>query len=144
MCSRVLPGSLWLLALLPAGALADEDGGAMNAAAYLTQLIGGLMIVIVAIVVLAWVLRRTQGSVGHGRQMIDVQSVRSVGARERLMLVRVGDEQVLIGVAPSGIRTLHTMETPVEVPAGGEGPDFSGVLKRAVRSRRASGGGQES
>lgn len=144
MFTRVLPGSLWLLALLPGAALADEEGGAMNAAAYLTQLIGGLMIVIVAIVVLAWVLRRTQGSVGHGRQMIDVQSVRSVGARERLMLVRVGDEQVLIGVAPSGIRTLHTLQTPVEVPAGSEGPDFSGVLKRAVGSRRATGGGQES
>lgn len=144
MSVRGLTGGLWLLALLPAGALAEDDSGAMSAAAYLSQLIGGLLIVIVAIVVLAWVLRRTQGSVGHGRQLIDVQSVRSVGARERLMLVRVGDEQVLIAVAPSGIRTLHTMEKPVEVPAAGEGPDFSGVLKRAVGSRRASGGGSES
>ena len=133
-CGWLVPA---FLAAWPARLLADGGEG-MGAAGYLAQLIGGLLIVIVAIVVLGWVLRRTQGGGGRGSQLIDVISVRSIGARERLMLVQVGEEQILVGVAPSGIRTLHTLENPVVAEAG-EAVDFSGVLRRAVRGRAAGG-----
>ncbi|WP_038054593.1 flagellar biosynthetic protein FliO [Thioalkalivibrio sp. ALJ1] len=122
-------GSLW-----PLNALADSGSG--GAAGYLAQLIGGLVLVIGAIVVLGWVLRRTQGGLNRGSQAIEIVAARSVGTRERLVLVQVGNEQVLVGVAPSGIRTLHTMNEPVTA-AVGETPDFSSALKRAV-SRRST------
>ncbi|WP_026340661.1 flagellar biosynthetic protein FliO [Thioalkalivibrio sp. ALJT] len=117
-------GPLWPLA-------AQAEGSGVGAAGYLAQLIGGLVLVIGAIVILGWVLRRTQGGLNRGSQVIEIVAARSVGTRERLVLVQVGDEQVLVGVAPSGLRTLHTMNTPVQAPAGGEA-DFSGALKRAV------------
>ncbi|WP_024327419.1 flagellar biosynthetic protein FliO [Thioalkalivibrio sp. AKL19] len=126
-------GSLWPLT-------AFAEGGSSGAAGYLAQLIGGLVLVIGAIVVLGWVLRRTQGGLNRGSQVIEIVAARSVGARERLVLVQVGDEQVLVGVAPSGMRALHTLREPVTAPAG-EAPDFSGVLKRAV-SRRAPAAGE--
>ncbi|MFO7955081.1 flagellar biosynthetic protein FliO [Thioalkalivibrio sp.] len=124
-------GSLW-----PLTALAEGDNS--GAAGYLAQLIGGLVLVIGAIVVLGWVLRRTQGGLNRGSQVIEIVAARSVGARERLVLVQVGDEQVLVGVAPSGMRTLHTMREPATAPAG-ETPDFSSALKRAVTRRGVSG-----
>ncbi|WP_018866254.1 MULTISPECIES: flagellar biosynthetic protein FliO [unclassified Thioalkalivibrio] len=126
-------GSLW-----PLTALAEGGGG--GAAGYLAQLIGGLVLVIGAIVVLGWVLRRTQGGLNRGSQVIEIVAARSVGARERLVLVQVGDEQVLVGVGPAGMRTLHTMNEPVLAPAG-ETPDFSSALKRAV-TRRAPATGE--
>ncbi|WP_018872509.1 flagellar biosynthetic protein FliO [Thioalkalivibrio sp. ALJ16] len=120
-------GPLWPLA-------AQAEGGGIGAAGYLAQLIGGLVLVIGAIVILGWVLRRTQGGLNRGSQVIEIVAARSVGTRERLVLVQVGDEQVLVGVAPSGMRTLHTMNSPVTAPEGG-GADFSGALKRAVSRR---------
>ncbi|WP_026278637.1 MULTISPECIES: flagellar biosynthetic protein FliO [unclassified Thioalkalivibrio] len=127
-------GGLW-----PALALAEESGGGISAAAHLTQMIGGLVIVIIAIVVLGWILRRTQGGLSRGSQAIELVAVRSVGTRERLMLVQVGEEQVLIGVAPSGMRTLHTMREPVAVEEASTA-DFSSALRRAVSGRRETGG----
>ena len=124
-------GSLW-----PLTAFAENGSG--GAAGYLAQLIGGLVLVIGAIVVLGWVLRRTQGGLNRGSQVIEIVAARSVGARERLVLVQVGDEQVLVGVGPGGMRTLHTMNEPVRAPAG-ETPDFSSALKRAVTRRGAAG-----
>lgn len=126
-------GGLW-----PALALAEEAGGGISAAAHLTQMIGGLVIVIIAIVLLGWILRRTQGGLSRGSQTIELVAVRSVGTRERLMLVQVGDEQVLIGVAPSGMRTLHTLREPVSVEEGTTA-DFSSALRRAVSGRRETG-----
>ncbi|WP_018864362.1 MULTISPECIES: flagellar biosynthetic protein FliO [Thioalkalivibrio] len=127
-------GGLW-----PAIALAEEASGGISAAAHLTQMIGGLVIVIVAIVLLGWILRRTQGGLSRGSQAIELVAVRSVGTRERLMLVQVGGEQVLIGVAPSGMRTLHTLREPVNVEETAT-PDFSSALRRAVSGRREAGG----
>ncbi|WP_026304831.1 MULTISPECIES: flagellar biosynthetic protein FliO [unclassified Thioalkalivibrio] len=127
-------GTLWPLTAL-------AEGGSGGAAAYLTQLIGGLVLVIGAIVVLGWILRRTQGGLNRGSQVIEIVAARSVGTRERLVLVQVGDEQVLVGVAPSGMRTLHTMRESVVAPVG-ETPDFSSALKRAV-TRRAPPGSSE-
>lgn len=127
-------GGLW-----PAIGLAEEANGGISAAAHLTQMIGGLVIVIIAIVVLGWILRRTQGGLSRGSQTIELVAVRSVGTRERLMLVQVGDEQVLIGVAPSGMRTLHTLREPVSVEEATT-PDFSSALRRAVSGRREAGG----
>ncbi len=133
---RVSAGLIIIGGLCPVTALAEAGNG--GAAAYLAQLIGGLVLVIGAIVVLGWVLRRTQGGLNRGSQAIDIVAARSVGARERLMLVQVGDEQVLIGVAPSGMRTLHTLKRPVAAVEG-SAPDFSGALKRAVAGRDRTG-----
>ncbi|WP_017926403.1 flagellar biosynthetic protein FliO [Thioalkalivibrio sp. HL-Eb18] len=127
-------GGLW-----PAIGFAEEANGGISAAAHLTQMIGGLVIVIIAIVVLGWILRRTQGGLSRGSQTIELVAVRSVGTRERLMLVQVGEEQVLIGVAPSGMRTLHTLREPVSVEETTTA-DFSSALRRAVSGRREAGG----
>lgn len=124
-------GFLW-----PMTALAEEGGA--DAAAYLAQLIGGLALVVGAIVILGWVLRRTQGGLNRGSQAIEIVAARSVGTRERLMLIQVGNEQVLVGVAPSGMRTLHTLAQPLAAEEV-ENVDFSSALKRAVTRRGDSG-----
>lgn len=44
---------------------------------------------------------------------IKVVSVMALGARERLALVEVGGQQILLGITPSAIRTLHVFDEPV-------------------------------
>lgn len=45
--------------------------------------------------------------------VIKVRSVVSVGNRERVALIEVGDQQLLVGVCPAQINTLHVFAEPV-------------------------------
>jgi flagellar protein FliO/FliZ len=109
------------------------------AAGYLSQLVGGLVLVILAIVVLAWFLRRLPGVAIPGREVIQILAVRSIGARERLMLVQVGEEQLLIGVSATGMRHLHTLKKAVEVPPHEPWPsDFASLFNRVKSSGTGS------
>ncbi|MCF5179307.1 flagellar assembly protein FliO, partial [Pseudomonas sp. PA-6-1D] len=39
---------------------------------------------------------------------------RALGPRDRLVLVQVGEEQILLGITPGRITPLHVLKTPVE------------------------------
>jgi flagellar protein FliO/FliZ len=115
-----------LLLALPLSALGAEPVAQAAAAApvvgsgvggQLTQLVLGLLLVVGLIFVLAWLMRRVQG-VGPGNgQVIELIGSRALGARDRLVLVQVGEEQILLGITPGRITPLHVLKTPVSVDA---------------------------
>jgi flagellar protein FliO/FliZ len=127
--------SVWALAL-PCSVLAAEP--VANAAAapvvssgvagQLTQLVFGLLLVLGLIFFLAWLLRRVQqaGPAGKG-QVIELIGSRALGPRDRLMLVQVGNEQILLGLSPGTITALHVLKEPVQVPSTTEKntPEFA-------------------
>ncbi|MBV6823698.1 flagellar biosynthetic protein FliO [Pseudomonas sp. PD9R] len=127
---KKVPGSLLGLALaLPFSVLAAEPvaaaAGAVAAPAVssgvggqLTQLVFGLLLVLGLIFFLAWLLRRVQqaGPAGKG-QVIELIGSRALGPRDRLMLVQVGSEQILLGLSPGSITALHVLKEPVQVPS---------------------------
>ncbi|MHC6226628.1 flagellar biosynthetic protein FliO [Pseudomonas sp. X10] len=84
----------------------------------LAQLVFGLLLVIGLIFLLAWLLRRVQGVSPRGGQVIEILGSRAIGSRDRLLLVQVGKEQILLGHTPGSIQALHVLAEPVEVPAG--------------------------
>ncbi|POF41867.1 flagellar biosynthetic protein FliO [Pseudomonas laurylsulfativorans] len=86
-------------------------------AGQLTQLVFGLLLVLGLIFLLAWLLRRVQqaGPAGKG-QVIEIVGSRALGPRDRLMLVQVGNEQILLGLSPGSITALHVLKEPVQVP----------------------------
>lgn len=99
-----------LMLALPLSALAAEPVAQATAAAapvvnsgmggQLTQLVLGLLLVVGLIFVLAWLMRRVQ-SVGPGNgQVIEMIGSRALGPRDRLVLVQVGEEQILLGITP--------------------------------------------
>lgn len=94
----------------------------------LTQLVFGLLLVLGLIFFLAWLLRRVQqaGPAGKG-QVIELIGSRALGPRDRLMLVQVGNEQILLGLSPGTITALHVLKEPVQVPSGTEKatPEFA-------------------
>jgi flagellar protein FliO/FliZ len=97
-------------------------------AGQLTQLVFGLLLVLGLIFFLAWLLRRVQqaGPAGKG-QVIELIGSRALGPRDRLMLVQVGSEQILLGLSPGSITALHVLKEPVPVPSTTEKttPEFA-------------------
>ena len=128
----------WLIGLLalPLTALADGSAKAPAAVApgygggvlgQVGQMALGLILVLGLIFVLAWVVRRMQAINPRGGQVIELVGSRALGPRDRLVLVQVGSEQILLGLTPGRITPLHVMQKPVDVPAKAEpvAPEFA-------------------
>ncbi|SFR59186.1 flagellar biosynthetic protein FliO [Thiomicrospira sp. ALE5] len=85
-----------------------------NPADYLGKIMLALVFVLLAIFALAWSLKRF----GQFGQLSDSQlrlvGQVSIGQREKLVIVEVGQEQLLLGVTPSQITMLHQLPAPVE------------------------------
>ncbi|HWH89157.1 MAG TPA: flagellar biosynthetic protein FliO [Pseudomonas sp.] len=138
---------LWTLLALPLSVLAAEPSATAAApaatapmvnsgvAGQLTQLVFGLLLVLGLIFFLAWLLRRVQqaGPAGKG-QVIELIGSRALGPRDRLMLVQVGNEQILLGLSPGTITALHVLKEPVEVPSASEKatPEFAQQLLKIL------------
>ncbi|WLG63933.1 flagellar biosynthetic protein FliO [Pseudomonas sp. FP1762] len=138
---------LWVLLAWPLSVLAAEPGATTAApaatapmansgvAGQLTQLVFGLLLVLGLIFFLAWLLRRVQqaGPAGKG-QVIELIGSRALGPRDRLMLVQVGNEQILLGLSPGTITALHVLKEPVEVPTASEKatPEFAQHLLKIL------------
>ena len=84
----------------------------------LLQLLLGLLLVIGLIFLLAWLMRRVQQVGPRGGQVIRVLASQALGPRDRLVLVQVGNEQILLGLSPGRIAPLHVMSEPVHLPDG--------------------------
>ncbi|MBA4287610.1 MAG: flagellar biosynthetic protein FliO [Pseudomonas sp.] len=80
------------------------------------QLLLGLLLVVGVIFLLAWLMRRVQQIVPRGGQVIKILATQALGPRDRLVLVQVGGEQVLLGLTPGNITSLHVLKEPVHMP----------------------------
>jgi flagellar protein FliO/FliZ len=72
---------------------------------------------------------------------LGVISTLPLGQKERAVLVRVGKQQILLGVAPGRVTTLHVLSEPVDVtappppgPSSGsaEKPSFKALLMKSL------------
>ncbi|MEH3023299.1 MAG: flagellar biosynthetic protein FliO [Pseudomonas oryzihabitans] len=123
--------ALGLLPLTASAAEATHPG--LDVGAQLGQLLLGLLLVIGLILGLAWLVRRVQLQGPRGEQVIKVISTQHLAPRERLVLVQVGQEQILIGIAGGRITPLHTLREPVrpgEVDAAA--PEFAQRLLELI------------
>lgn len=80
----------------------------------IVQVTMGLFVVLLIIAAAAWFARRFgqfQSTAGGALRIIGGLHL---GARERLVVVQVGDQQLLIGVAPGRVSKLHVLSNPLE------------------------------
>jgi len=106
---------------------------AISGAASLAQAGLGLFAVIALILGMAWLARRA-GLMRQGPQgVMKVVGSTMLGARQRLVLVEIGDTWLVLGVSAGEIRTLHTL------PAGHAGSPGSSGLPGSPRQTSASG-----
>jgi flagellar protein FliO/FliZ len=105
------------------------------------------VLVLAAVFAAAWLVRRLKTFGRFASGPIEVIADVSLGAKERVVLVQVGGKQLLLGVAPGRVSTLHVLDEPIaahhlkaratELAPQIEGglqqrPDFKSILKRSL------------
>jgi flagellar protein FliO/FliZ len=103
-CRSRAPGVLLLALAAPWCAAAGAEGTRYLQTPY-GRVLGGLLLVLAAIGTCAWLLRRT-GAVHTTGSPVRVLGGASLGPRERVVLVRVGATEILLGVAPGRVQRL--------------------------------------
>ena len=109
-----------LLSLPLVGQAAEPTAKAMpsagsDLAGQLGQMLLGLLVVIGLIFALAWLLRRVQQLTPRTGQVIKLLATQPLGPRDRLVLVQVGSEQILLGLSAGRITPLHVLKEPVHL-----------------------------
>lgn len=110
--------ALWL-ATLPAWAAETQSGHVpppVAPAAGMLQVFGGLLLVLLVVVGLAWALKRFGAHQQNAAGVIKIIGGSMVGQRERVVLVEVGATWLVIGVAPGHVSALHSMPKAEKIP----------------------------
>ncbi|MEW5757118.1 MAG: flagellar biosynthetic protein FliO [Pseudomonadota bacterium] len=98
------------------------------------QMTFGLILVVLLIFGFAWFMKRFGRLQGGLSDQLKVVGSLAMGARERIVLIQVGPRQILVGVTPNAIQTLHVLEEPIvsaqHPPAGQLSARFSEILKK--------------
>ncbi|MDH3645511.1 MAG: flagellar biosynthetic protein FliO [Gammaproteobacteria bacterium] len=68
-----------------------------------------LAVVLGLIVLVGWVMKRMQRVQRGGSAMLEVVDVLPVGPKEKILLVRAGDQRLLIGITPGQLSNLGTL-----------------------------------
>jgi flagellar protein FliO/FliZ len=154
MKSRFIVLAGWALAQQSAAFAAEQPfaapesvTGAPSAAGGLAQVTLSLMLVLAAVFAAAWVVRRLRNFGRPGAGAINIIGDVALGPKERAVLIQVGAQQLLIGVAPGRVNTLHVLAEAVRIDdaqRGGGGdelspssspsprPDFKSILRRSL------------
>lgn len=110
-----------------APALPDATGGLLRVALSLALVVG-------AVIASAWLMRRLRGIGGGTHQAIEVLAQTSLGTRERAVLVRVGDHELLLGVAAGSVRTLLVLGDSVITATDATRADGAGAQPTGVHT----------
>jgi flagellar protein FliO/FliZ len=123
------PTALAALAAISLSASADAPATPSLA---LGQVFLGLLLVVGTILALAWLSRRLNGVLPGNGKLMKVLAVLPLGSREKLVLVEVGEQQLVLGVTPGQINTLHVLEQPLV--SGGQSSTSGADQNLAARS----------
>ncbi|SBV89230.1 flagellar biosynthetic protein FliO [Xanthomonas graminis] len=135
--------SLLLAAATQAAKSASGVGSAAPSPPSLIGAVFALLLVLGLILGMAWVLKRLPGSGFRPAEGLRVVASLAVGAKERVVVLEVNGEQLLLGVSPGGgVRTLHRLPEPLpQAPAPSlpnlrqlkHFPDFAQLLAQKLR-----------
>lgn len=136
------------LSALCATSFAADSASASNAimkstpepSQYLGQIILSLVFVLLLIFLAAWLLKGFSKYPGAASGHLRILGALSVGQKEKILLLQVGKEQIVVGVTTSEIRLVHQLSETVEVedykPVSVINSAFSKRLQDALNSRK--------
>ncbi|OGS99686.1 MAG: flagellar biosynthetic protein FliO [Gallionellales bacterium RIFCSPLOWO2_12_FULL_59_22] len=115
----------------------------------IVQILFSLLLVLAAIVLVAWLIKRINVAQQNSRHLLKVLGGVSIGQRERIVLVEIKDTWLVVGVGPGQIRTLHTLsraedgELKVEPPGSDQQPSenkFARLLSSVISRPKQEAG----
>jgi len=101
--------------------------------AYYLQILLVLVFIIALIFVCAWLAKKMNAGGFMGSQQLKLLGGLSVGTRERVVLIEVGDKQLLLGVAPGRVNALHVFDEPVINSQQPEMSEFAKKIQMVLR-----------
>ncbi|MFO7602901.1 MAG: flagellar biosynthetic protein FliO [Gammaproteobacteria bacterium] len=100
------------------------------------QMVLGLLLVLGVIFALAWVIRRMGQFAAPSNAQVRVLGGISIGQRERVVVIQIAETQLVIGVAPGQVNTLHVFDKPVLLNEGRPAPEsFAARLQAAIKEK---------
>ncbi|VAW76999.1 Flagellar biosynthesis protein FliO [hydrothermal vent metagenome] len=126
--------------LMSASVHAAEDTGSTSPAtapdpmamSNLWQLTLGMIVVLGVMLGLAWLLKRTGKFQMAAGGSLKILGGLSLGSRERVVLLQVGEAQLLVGVAPGRVQALHVLDQPLDTDSKSTGGGFADQLGRMM------------
>jgi flagellar protein FliO/FliZ len=106
-----------------------------GAGASLAQTTLGLAVVLALIFAVAWLLRRVGPMARTGGSPLRIVASQAVGQRERIVIVELGEQWLVLGVAPGRVNTLSTLPRGT-LPEGPSASPFATMLARATGKDR--------
>ncbi|WP_425253688.1 flagellar biosynthetic protein FliO [Janthinobacterium sp. NFX145] len=148
LASETPPAAATAAVSAPAAALPAMPPGApmtmapTSSAGSLLQTIFALVFVLALLIGLAWFMKRYGPKVMGGNNKMRVVSSLNLGGRERIVLVEVADQWIVVGASPGRINALATMprqegDLP-QLATAQNGPaaaNFSEWLKQTIEKR---------
>ena len=126
----------------PAAAAVAQPTG--SAAGSLMQTTFALLLVLGLLAALAWFLKRYGPKAAGGSANLRMVGALNLGGRERIMVVEVGDQWIVVGASPGRVNALatmpkqHTVEPhPTVQPGLPMAGGFSDWLKQTIDKRNA-------
>ncbi|TCS39177.1 flagellar protein FliO/FliZ [Paucimonas lemoignei] len=122
-------------------ATAAPQSAAASASGFF-QVLMGLVIVLGLLAAIAWMLKRFNISRLTGNAPVKIVGGVSVGNRERVVVVEVAGQWIVVGVAPGQVNALSTMPRPENAPSPEQATpqqvdNFSAWLKQKIDRRNA-------
>ena len=99
----------------------------------ISKLLLALILVLGVIFLAAWLMKRLNLLMAFKNPYFHVQASHSLGARERVVLMTVGDKQILLGVTANNVRTLHVFDEPIQVEVQAEPLGFAEKLAAVMQ-----------
>jgi flagellar protein FliO/FliZ len=138
LSARLLPA---FLPTMPLASMA-ADGGSAASAGSMFQVLFGLVVVLGLLAGAAWLVRRVGPVRPMAASTVRIVGGVSVGTRERVVVVEVADQWIVVGVAPGNVTSLATMPRQESPAASGETmqdgqpmPPFAAWLKKTIEKR---------
>lgn len=112
-----------------------------SASGSLLQTMFSLIVVLAILVGLAWLLKRYGPKTITGSANVKLVGALSVGARERILVVEVGEQWIVVGASPGRMNALATMprqEAEEDPPAAAHAlpsANFAEWFKQTIEKR---------
>lgn len=97
---------------------------------YLLKLVLSLLLVLGIFIFLARIIRRFNGFQKTSAGPLAVLAGISLGPRERLVVVKAGNDQLLLGISPAGIVKLQEFDSPVIIESESTEENFQTQLNK--------------
>lgn len=114
-----------------------STGTSLEPSQYLGQIAMSLIFILLIIFAAAWLLKRFGRINGVAGEQMKILGVMTLGQRERVVLMSVGKQQLLIGVTASRVSLLYELDEPVNIetekPVSGA---FAARLQEAMNRKK--------